>query len=230
MAKSASDRVQSFGELLQSLTSGAGQKSPWEATTDDRLATYLEKYRARCEVYLETNEPLTVEDTYLFSEERTLQIMRGDLVAQEVDALVGSDDLQLTMGENTRSGVSSSILLAGGRTIYDEAQRYIPVRPGRVVITSAGSLKARFVFHAVTLGAGHQLSRDLIAELLRCCLYHAETLTLHSIALPLLGTGNGGLSRSVCLETMFRVLTRAMLYSPTPLRDVRIVLHSPNSK
>lgn len=227
LAKSPRERFSSFADVLQALERSEAQVSPWDSIGDERMAEYLAKYHARSDVYLKSNEPLSGEDVYLFPGERTLRIVRGDLAAQKVDALVGSDDSHLTMGEGTGRGASRALLQAGGRSIFDEAQRYVPVRPGRVAITSAGTLPARFIFHAVTLGEGYQLSRDLITELLRACLYHAETLTLRSVALPLLGTGTGGFARDVCLETMFRVLARALLYSPTPLRDIRIVLYSP---
>src|SRR5262249_29020 len=64
--------------------------------------------------------------------------------------------------------------------------RYVPVRPGRAVVTSAGSLPARFVFHGVTLGASRdpsvRPSRDLISETLASCFYHADSLRVQTIA------------------------------------------------
>ena len=72
------------------------------------------------------------------------------------------------------------------------------VRPGRVVVTSAGRQRRRFLFHGVTMGLlGDDWvlpSRDLIAEIMASCFYHADTLNVRSIAFPLLGTGVGGFS------------------------------------
>jgi O-acetyl-ADP-ribose deacetylase (regulator of RNase III) len=97
----------------------------------------------------------------------------------------------LSMG----GGVSAALHKAAGPTLEEEARRYVPVRAGRAVVTSAGALPARFVFHGVTMGARNQEwvlpSRDLISEVMESCFYHADTLGLQSLAFPLLGTGAG---------------------------------------
>src|SRR5262249_18507187 len=177
-----------------------------------------------------------------------LKIVRGDLVEQEVEVIVSSDNFELTMS----SGVSEAIRVAGGDAIAAEALRYIPVRPGRAVVTSAGSLPARFVFHAITNGATTDIhaaseaafqnpeqadeiihdvfdqwvlpSRDLISELLASCFYHADSCHVQTIAFPLLGAGGAGFSREVCLDTMFRFLARTLLRGLTSVREARIVL------
>ncbi|MFM8273146.1 MAG: macro domain-containing protein, partial [Gemmata sp.] len=109
-----------------------------------------------------------------------------------------------------------------------EARRFAPVRRGRAVVTAAGALPARFVFHAITLAGDKEHrerpSRDLINELLESCFYHADTLGVKSIALPLLGTGTGMLSTEVCLDTMFRFLARKFARGLTTVREARIVI------
>jgi O-acetyl-ADP-ribose deacetylase (regulator of RNase III) len=134
-------------------------------------------------------------------------------------------------------GVSARIVTMGGGSIAEEARRFVPVRPGRVIVTRAGALRASFVFHSVTLGFGPKYwgtrirwgatvepSRDLISEIVEGCFYHAETLELESLAFPLLGTGAGGFARDLCLDTMFRVLLRKLLFGVTSVREVRIVV------
>jgi O-acetyl-ADP-ribose deacetylase (regulator of RNase III) len=132
-----------------------------------------------------------------------LKVLCGDIVDQKVDAVVSSDDEDLTMG----SGVSAAIRTAAGPRMVEEAHRLIPVRVGRAAVTSAGEMPARFVIHGITLGSSRTPrttpSRDLISEILTSCFYHADTLHVRSIALPLLGTGTGGFSQPVCLDTMF---------------------------
>jgi O-acetyl-ADP-ribose deacetylase (regulator of RNase III) len=174
----------------------------------------------------------------------------GSIVKQEVDAIVSSDDEYLTMG----GGVSMAIRGAAGPTLMDaETRKYVPVRPGRAVVTSAGELPARFVFHGVTLGGTRPAlaqpnrmvlldtvgyvtlgstrptvvypSRDLIAEIMTSCFYHADSLHVKTIAFPLLGTGVGNLSRIVCLDTMFRFLARMLLRGVTSVCEARIVLY-----
>ena len=131
--------------------------------------------------------------------------------------------------------------------MVEEARRLVPVLPGRAVVTSGGALRARFIFHGVTIGAlaGYPAewvrpnpelfkwllgnswvfpSRDLISEIMSSCFYHADTLQVRSIAFPLLGTGGAGFSKEVCLDTMYRFLARMFLRGLTSVREARIVL------
>jgi len=55
-------------------------------------------------------------------------------------------------------------------------------------------------------------------------------LALKSLAFPLLGTGSGGFSPDVCLDNMFRFLTRKFLHGLTTVRLVDIVLFSRNRR
>ncbi|MCB9752652.1 MAG: serine/threonine-protein kinase [Myxococcales bacterium] len=231
MAKSPSDRFSSFAEVLAVIDPVVDALSPWDAVEDVALRPHLERYRARRARYLEiadgTGAALgRVLDVFSFPGERTLTILCGDLVEQDVEALVSSDDQYLSM----RSGVSRAIRTAAGEGVFAEAQRYVPVRAGRAVVTSAGELSPRFVFHGITLrGRGRDdgpgPSRDLICEILGSCIYHAETLGVRTMALPLLATGNGGFSREICLDTLFRYLARELLRGLSCVRDVRIVLY-----
>ena len=138
---------------------------------------------------------------------------------------MSSDDGFLSMG----GGVSEAIERAAGPSFAREARRFAPVRPGRAVVTTAGDLEARFVFHGITLGRAERRfvmpSRDLINEILASCLYHADSLLVKSIAFPLLGTGSGGFSEEICLDTMFRFLARALHRGGTSLSEASIILY-----
>lgn len=150
--------------------------------------------------------------------------MAGDITAQKADAIVSSDNCFLQMSH----GVSLAIRRAAGSGVLNEVARYGQVLPGRAVVTSAGALKARFLFHAVTIGLGPQggvfPNRDLLSEIMASFSYHADTLSLQTIAFPLLGTGGAGFSKPVCLDTMFRFLVRTLLHGLTSVREVRVVI------
>ena len=122
-----------------------------------------------------------------------------------------------------------AILAKAGGLIREEAKRLVPVRQGRAVVTSAGNLPQRFIFHGVTMDyrGGNILapSRDVIAEIVESCFYNAETLEVSKIAFPLLGTGAGGFPKDVGLDTMFRVLARILLRRPTCVREVTLVIN-----
>jgi O-acetyl-ADP-ribose deacetylase (regulator of RNase III)/predicted Ser/Thr protein kinase len=224
LAKSPAERFPSFAELLRQLEPTAGVLFPWNEPDDAALADYLARYQRRRDAYLFGDDEPGVLDIYEFPNARALVVVWGNLVEEVVDAVVSSDIEYLPMD----AGVALAIRDAGGPQIEEEARRYVRVRPGRAVVTSGGSLPARFVFHGVTMGRlGEEFvlpSRDLISEIMASCFYHADSLGITSIAFPLLGTGAGGFSREVCLDTMFRFLARMLLRGLTCVRVARLVL------
>jgi len=219
LAKSPHERFQSFAEVLRHF-----ELTPWDQPQDKALAKYVSTYQSRRADYLLRRRGTSNPDVYIFPEGRTLKVLVGDLVEQDVEAVVSSDDWLLSMS----SGVSRAILLAAGREILSELQ-CAPVRPGRTVVTSAGKLRAKRIFHAVVTGraqdGNYQLSRDVIAEAMQSCFYQAESFFVRSIAFPLLGTGAGRFSEEACLDTMFLCLARNLLSSTTAIREARIILY-----
>ena len=228
LAKSPNDRFESFHEVSRQLDLPG--RSAWEDWPDDGLGGYLARYQSRRDVYLHRRHELAEPDVYEFPGGRSLKVLVGDMAEQRADALVSSEDGHLTMGETVPNarGVAASLRRAAGPGYTAEAHRYVPVRPGRVVVTSAGALPARYVFHGITLEGPVEdrvcPSRDLISEILAACFYHADTLFVKTMAFPLLGTGTGGFSPEVCLDTLFRFLARMMLRGLTSVREVRVVL------
>src|SRR5687767_10867044 len=85
--------------------------------------------------------------TYQFGPSQ-LSIRFGNIVTAEAQVIVSSDDHYITMG----SGVSAAILRAGGGAIPLDARKKVPAALGDVVVTTAGALKAQYVFHAITIG------------------------------------------------------------------------------
>jgi O-acetyl-ADP-ribose deacetylase (regulator of RNase III) len=227
LAKAPADRFASFAEVRTALETSAGPGSPWDFSDDPALAAYLERYKSRRDSYLAGSREREKElDIYHFPRGQTLRIVHGDLVRQRVEALVSSDNDYLDMGY----GVSEAIRRAAGPSVAEQAGRLAPVRAGRVAVTGAGELPARFIFHAVTIGYVRDQvvgpSRDLIMEIMAGCFYHADSHHVRSIAFPLVGTGAQGFPRDVCLDTMFQCLARLFLRGLTSLQDARIVLFS----
>jgi O-acetyl-ADP-ribose deacetylase (regulator of RNase III) len=231
LAKNPHQRFTTFREILTSLRLPTPSSSPWDVSDDAEMKQYLERYHSRRRFYLQGKmDDFPEPDVYVFPDRRLVTIGFGNLVGQEVDALVSSDDEMLSMG----GGVAAALLEAAGPTLAEEAHRYVPVRAGRAVITSAGAMPARFVFHTVTMGAQNQEwvlpSRDVIFEAMESCFYHADTLGLESIAFPLLGTGAGEFASDVCLDTMFQFLIRKFIRGLTTVRLARIVVFSQESQ
>lgn len=229
LAKSPAERFPSFADVLACLRPGGVGGSPWEVADDAHLARYLARYVVRRPVYLQGTLNPDKPDRYQFSQERAILIGTGSLIDQRVDAVVSSDDDRLSMG----GGVSAALSRAAGPGLREEAQRFVPVRPGRAIVTTGGDLPARFVFHAVSIrypdfvgGPAVTPSRDLINEIMEACFYHADTLGVRTIAFPLLGTGVAGFSRETCLDTMFRFLARKFARGVTAVREARVIIYT----
>lgn len=224
MTKNPADRFPAFSDVLSVLQSPLSVDA-WGYTEDDILKNYLGIYGIHREELL-TRGSGGAEDPVIFDfpNRRRLKIFYGDLSQAKVNAVVSSDDAMLTMS----GGVSLSLLRNAGEALRVEAQRFVPVRPGRVVVTSGASLPARFVFHGVTIGVeGGKLrfpTRDVIAEIVDSCFYQAETLSIDSIAFPLLGTGTGGFPRDIALDTIFRAIANRLLRRASSIKEVHVVL------
>jgi eukaryotic-like serine/threonine-protein kinase len=226
LAKTPADRFSSFAEILYHLRPAAGAPSPWVVSDDAELAVYLARYQTRRDAYLSERQKWNEDlDVYTFPRGQVLRIMRGDLVAQRVDALVTSDTGLLEMN----FGVALAIHQAAGSAIMGPIRHLTPVRPGRALVTPAGNLRTRLIFHGVTVGYIDGVlvrpSRDLIAEIMSSCFYHADSHEVESIAFPLLGTGAQGFPRDICLDTMFQFLARTFLRGLTSVREARIVIY-----
>jgi len=123
----------------------------------------------------------------------SLEIVRGDLTALAVDAIVNAANGHLQHG----GGVAAAIVRKGGRGIQQEsdaliAQRGGPLATGDAVITGGGQLPARFVIHTVGPIWGDAPPADadrLLQRAVRNSLALAERRQLGSIALPAISTG-----------------------------------------
>ena len=143
---------------------------------------------------------------------RTLEVVYGDLMSIAADVLVSSDDNYLTMG----GGVSAGILRAGGDAVREHAKKFVashranPLRRGDVVVTTAGRLPAKFIFHALTIDydTGQGPTADTIREATSRAMALADALHVGSIAFPALGTGAGGFPFHVAADAMVRTIAR----------------------
>jgi O-acetyl-ADP-ribose deacetylase (regulator of RNase III) len=149
----------------------------------------------------------------------TLEIVEGDIAAQDVDAVVNAANNAFWMG----AGVAGALKARGGREIEAEAMAQGPVAPGECVVTSGGRLPARSVVHAAVMGQDLQTSADLIDRATRAALAAAEARGAVSIAFPAFGTGVGGFPLEECAAVMLDAI-RAHAPEARSLRLVRLVL------
>jgi O-acetyl-ADP-ribose deacetylase (regulator of RNase III) len=116
-----------------------------------------------------------------------LSLIEGDITNEETDAIVNAANARLAGG----AGVDGAIHRAGGPSIMEECRKIGGCPTGQAVITTGGSLKAKYVIH--TVGPVYQGGGKGEAGLLKSA--HLESLKLasakrlKSIAFPAISTG-----------------------------------------
>lgn len=148
-------------------------------------------------------------------------VQYADLATVNAEALVSSDDNYLSMS----GGVSAALLHAGGEEISQAAQKCVPVPLGDVAVTTAGKLRARFIFHVITIDYDQMIlpSEEVLRSGTRKCLSLCESLGLKTIAFPALGTGVGGFSFAKAAEVMTKTIADHLL-SNTIIKTVTLTL------
>ncbi len=120
-----------------------------------------------------------------------LEIIKGDITYEKVDAIVNAANSSLMGG----SGVDGAIHNVGGPDILQECKEIIAKdgqpETGQAVFTSGGNLAARFVIHTVgpIWKGGQQNEESLLASCYKNSLGLAEELMLKSISFPNISTG-----------------------------------------
>lgn len=137
-----------------------------------------------------------------------LELSRGDITLQEVDAIVNAANSALAGG----GGVDGAIHRKGGPSIMEECRTIGGCPTGQTVITGAGRLPCRYVLHTVGPiwrggGAGEQ---ELLASCYRTALGLAAEHRLKSVAFASISTGVYGypvdLAAGVALGEIIRFL------------------------
>ena len=152
-----------------------------------------------------------------------IEVLRGDITEQVVDAIVNAANGSLMGG----GGVDGAIHRAGGPAILEEckrlrANRYPDGLPtGEAVPTTAGDLPARWVIH--TVGPIYAKFEDRSGLLTSChveSLRVADELGARSVAFPAISTGVYGYP----LDEAAPLALAAVRDADTRVQEVRFVL------
>jgi len=133
---------------------------------------------------------------------RILRVKKGDITDEEVDVIVNAANSHLQHG----GGVAGAIVRKGGRIIQEESNKigYVPV--GNAAVTSAGSLKAKYVIHAVGPRWGEGDEDGKLKNAVLNSLKKAQGLGLKSMSLPAISSGIFGFPKERCAKIMIKTI------------------------
>src|SRR5438105_14740756 len=155
----------------------------------------------------------------------TLVLLQGNIVEVQADAIVNAANSGLRGG----GGVDGAIHRAGGPSIMEACRKIGGCPTGSAVATTAGKLRAKYIFHAVGPIYGHHGDEArLLASAYKSCLDLAEQHQIKSIAFRSLSTGIYGypleLAAPIALRTVIEHIRQ-----PTSLQQVVFVLFGDQS-
>ena len=117
-----------------------------------------------------------------------IELWNGDICDLEVDVIVNAASTALWMS----TGVGGALKRRGGDAIEFAAVRQGPVPIGSAIVTTAGTLAAQAMIHAVSLDSNRRTSAPAITQAVRSALDRVREMGATSVAFPALGTGVGG--------------------------------------
>jgi O-acetyl-ADP-ribose deacetylase (regulator of RNase III) len=157
-----------------------------------------------------------------------LEIQTGDITKIAVDAIVNAANSMLVGG----GGVDGAIHRAGGPSLMaelDKIRAKIGSCPtGKAVVTGAGKLPAKYVFHAVgpRYRDGYHNEPELLQSCYTTCLELASERKLESISFPSISTGIYGYPISEAASIAIESVKAWLAANQTTLTLVKLVQFS----
>jgi len=149
-----------------------------------------------------------------------IELVRGDLTRQQVDAVVNAANPSLLGG----GGVDGAIHRAGGPAILAECRLLAGCEPGDAKATTAGRLPARWVIHTVgpVWRGGGEGEADVLASAHRRSLEVAAALGARTVAFPAISCGVYGYPPELAAPVALRAVETTLAEHPA-LELVRFV-------
>lgn len=154
--------------------------------------------------------------------DKVLRLVQGDITELDVDAIVNAANAQLILG----GGVAGAIRKKGGPSIQEECNKIGGTTVGNAVVTGAGSLKARYVIHAVGPRYGEGDEDNKLKSATWNSLIRATEKGCKSMAFPAISTGIFGFPKDRCAKIMLTTIREFLEKEQTSLQDVILCLYS----
>lgn len=157
---------------------------------------------------------------------QTIQIVRGDITTEEVDAIVNAANDHLQHG----GGVARMISKKGGPAIQQESDAWVRqngrVSHERPAWTSGGRLPSKYVIHAVGPVWGEGDEDNKLTAAVTGSLHLADELKCSSLALPAISTGIFGFPKDRAAGIVLSAIENYLAESPSSgLKTIRLVLY-----
>lgn len=117
-------------------------------------------------------------------------------------------------------GLTRAIREAGGKEIRADAQTKLPVNIGDAVVTTAGRLPQKYVFHCITIDKSPDYSNTpeavseedihqyIVGHSIDKCFQLLHAMELRSIAFPAIGAGAAGIPIEKVAKVMSETIAR----------------------
>jgi O-acetyl-ADP-ribose deacetylase (regulator of RNase III) len=155
-----------------------------------------------------------------------LRVVYADITRLDVDAVVSTDDVYLSRVEP--NGVATAIRDAAGSVPHDDARKHLlPVPLGSVIVTGAGRLSAKYIFHTTTFEYNARPNPDmLIPQVVGRIMEIAATLRVERLAMPVLLSGRTGVLKATVVIGMLRSAACFLVTQPHVLRELTIAVYT----
>ena len=169
-------------------------------------------------------------EVLVISEGRKLTVKRGNIVDEDVDAIVNAANERLDHG----LGVAGALNKASGGVLqavsndYIKAYGKVPVGGAALTKAGGGKLRCKRVIHAVGPIASQcksdMMCSALIFKAIASSLIEAQKIKVATVAFPALSTGIYAVNRHLAADAIFEAMLKFHYTSNDVLKDIRIVI------